>query len=591
MARDTREKSQIDSFNVSLGATPVRSPSSSPAFSPAPGEPRQSLEKWNILVCSDLGYVSMKPRQVRIAEWNEFMAGQGIVLSGTIGTPSAGEKKPAYVEFPVKSMKDLSLDNIMANAAPFSAYSRTVFSLQQLVDGKTNVADASALIKKAGLPAEDETLVLGLLAPRQRPATPQKKPSAGKQNSSIDNILSMVDGTSSLGDGTSSQGDGPSSKSDTTASPAPLKVTNALFKSVSGPETAEFDAKAVGACVSTFQSKLQHLGNALKRQAFFAARTSSWNCLSIMAKVIGRKKEATLSVVSAPPQDMEENLPQILAACMESGAAPDLVVWDFDVSFTNASTDALARIAAAADRYKCVAVAPLAMEDPLFSGVSGRESIAHLFEEVRMLPFKKLRTDPSSRCLCLCGPGLSSSGGIGMISGNSCWFVAIRWLEMLLGENDPFSVKDPRPPFESVFSQDEPSFSCTIASSVALEAAAMGLTLFDRAPDRASLDKAVTVIASDQAAESYTSMLFNLLVNRSIRNAGIRLLAEDLRQKSRVEAAAALEKFLRAELSACGVISNESRVTAAVLEEDKISIEVESGTTVSGHRVSFSFSF
>jgi hypothetical protein len=566
------EKSQIDSFDVSLGAPGAhgsRNAQSTHSASSAKAPAAKALERWNILVCSDLGYASQEPVMVRIAEWNEFMASQNIVLSGTLPDPS-----PAYIEFPVKSMKDLTMESVMANASPFAAFSRAIFGLTQLIDGKTSRDDCLALIKKADLPQEDSARVMTCFGTPPPAPQPQKKTSALPQHSSIDNILSMVKSPSSAGDG-----------------PAPHNAAEALFKSVTGPGESGFNKQAVAACIGEFQSRLKRQGNALRTSPFFASRAASWNCLWALAKVLGRKKEAGLCVVSAPRQDMEENLDGVLSSCMESGSAPDLVVWDYAGSFTNASQDAMTRIAKTADKYKCMVVVPLAADDPLFAGDGGRQSVLHLFEEVRFLPYKKLRTEPASRCLCLCGPAGARAEWNKMRGGNCCWFVAIRWLEMLLGENNPLGARDPgRPSPDSVFSQQK-IFDQDTAPAVASEAAAFGLTLFPPALSGASIDKAVTVVGRDQAAESYSSFLFNLTVNRVVRLAGVRLLSVSGVTTDRVAVAAELQAFLQTELLGYGVSDADGRVTARAAEDGTINIDVNSDVTVSGFPVRFTFSF
>jgi hypothetical protein len=563
-----QDKSQIDSFDVSLGTAHSES------------TPQKQLEKWNILVCSDLGYVSQKPVQVRIPEWNEFMASQNIVLSGTIkeGLPEA--KKPLYVEIPVKSMKDLSTESIAANARPFAAFSRTVFALQQLLDGKTNTTDAMAMIQKAGLPQAEEARAIKLFA--RRPAAPHAKPAARPQKSSVDNILSMVDGTSSSGDPLP-----PDSLSATCGSSH--NVTVALFKSVVDSGEDLLDKKAASAYVHECQTRVHDMVDGLNKQPFFASRKASWNCFLALAKAIGRKKEVGLNVVSAPMQDMEDRLLQVLASCMENSAAPDIIIWDYDISFSNAHMDTLARVAKAADQYKCMAIAPLSMDDPLMDGISERNSISHIFDEVRFLPFKKLRTDPSSRCQCLCGPRCAQGDQSTAPGGGCCWFIATRWTEMLLGEGNPFSAKDSRLPVESAFSRDG-LFVSDIAPSVAQEAATAGLTLFGPSLGQAQLDKAVSVISNEQAAESYSSFLFNLAVNRAVRCVGIRISAEGS-QKSRAEVASVIERLLRTELYAYGLITSNGQLTAIVGDDNKIVVDVNSDVTISGHPVRFTFSF
>jgi hypothetical protein len=575
----TQEKSRIDSFDVFVGSSPLKSPS-----------PKQ-LEKWNILVCSDLGYVSLQPAPVRISEWNEFMASRNIVLSGIVENRLSDDNKPLYIEFPVKSMKDLDTDGIIGNAAPFSAYSRTVFALQQLIDRKTNTTDAVTLIKKAGLPPAEEIRVAGLLA--SQPGAPGQKPKAKpRQDSSIDKILSMVDGTSSAGDGTSSAGDGPSSHVETVSAGGLHGITDALFKSVAETDKTTFDEASVNAYIEVCRKKLNDQIEALTKQPFFTCRKASWNCFMELAKVIGRNKEVCLSVVSAPRQDMEDAVasPKVLAACMENGFAPDIIVWDYETSFTNASMDAMTRVAKAAEQYKCMVIAPLSMEDPLFQNLSGRSSVTHLFEEVRFLPFKKLRTEPASRCLCLCGPDLSPVLTGKTAQGRCCWFVAIRWAEMLLGDNNPFAARDTKPSVESVFFQED-IFSSDVAPSVVQEAFGMGLTFFEQSFSKASLDKAVSVIGREQAADSYSSFLFNLVVNRMIRLAGIQLLAAESAQKSREDVATVLERFLLKELRAYGAVSAEGQVTARAASDGKIVVDVNSDVMVSGYPVRFTFSF
>jgi len=563
MTREIRERSQIDSFGVSFGPAPKQAASAS----------QKQLEKWNILVCSDLGYISQKPCAVGIAEWNEFVAAQGAVVSGTVDAASCGEAKPLFVEIPVKSMKDLTSESIAASVAPLSGLSKTLFGLEQLLDGKAGRNDVLALIRKAGLSAAEEARVASLLD--VRPNSLPKKPEARPRNSSIDNILSMVDGTSSAGDGDAPQGG--------------HTATDALFKSVAGSEESPLDKAAIDAYVRECRARLQRMTDAVVSQPFFASRKASWNCLMTLAKVIGRKKEVCLHVFSGPQAHAEDSLTSVLSSCMEASVAADMIVWDYDVTFTNASVDAMAQAASAADQYKCVMIAPLSMSDPLMRDLACRESVMHFFDEVRFLPFKKLRTGSSARCLCLCGPTLSPLEGYASSAGRCPWFVATRWVEMLLVDNNPFGACDVRPPLDGVFPQDA-VFSCTVAPSVALEARAMGLTLFEQSLRQASLDKAVTLIAGEAAMASYASVLFNLVVNRAVRLSGIKTLAQGA-GVGRVEVTSVLEKLLRTELSAYGVISADQQVAIAAVNDGTINVVVDSDATVAGYKVNFTFSF
>jgi hypothetical protein len=288
-----------------------------------------------------------------------------------------------------------------------------------------------------------------------------------------------------------------------------------------------------------------------------------------------------MSVVSSPVQTMQDRLVEALGACMEAGAAPDVIVWDYDVTFTNACMEAMAAVAAAADKYKCMVVAPLCMDDPLLTGISGRKSVKHFFDDLRFLPYKKLRDNTAARCLCLCAPSLAGAGE------KSEWFAAIRWAEMIIGDSDPFSAKQQRRPVESLFS-GAPVFSQAVSPAVAAEAAAMGLTLFEETLEKAVLDRAMTVAGPDSVAESYTSFCFNLLVNHVARLSGIKIL-ECGAHKNKTEVAAVLEEFLDKELSACGISASGKSASVTVENNEALVIEINSDAAVSGHPARFTF--
>jgi predicted component of type VI protein secretion system len=548
------DKSQIDSFSVSLGQAPVKK--NLPAH----------LEPWNILVCSDLGFVSKKPVSVHIAEWNEFMVSAGVVLSGNVRNALFDDDKQFFVEYPVKTMKDFSAESVTGTVPAFAAWAKVCNTLQQLLDGKTGLRDAITLIGKAGVSPEESSKIIAMLTPviSSRPQKPVEVPRTKPKGSSVDRILSMVDVTRQ------------SAKS---ADADPASLTEALFKSVSSDE-GQFDKSKITAYLTTLTQKLRDQAAAVVAQDFFKNRSLSWQGLTQLAKVIGRKKEVTLSVMSCPALDMTERLEEALGACMEAGTAPDLVVWDYEVTFTNASMEALAAVAAAAERYKCLLIAPLDMDDLLLKGISSRNSILHFFDDVRFLPYKKLRDNTASRCLCICAPSFAS--GI-----SSEWFAAIRWVEMIINDNDPFGVKERKRPEESVFT-DAPVFSQAVFQDVATEAARMGISLFEQTLDKATLDKAVTVAGPDSVADHFRSFCFNLLVNRAARLSGMKIL-EYAHKKTKDETATVLAEFLNKELSSSGISSSSEPVSVSVENNEHFVITVNSNAVVSGNPARFTF--
>jgi hypothetical protein len=556
-------KSPIDSFDVSLGSTPP-----SP---PAPGR----LDRWNILVCSDLGFASQKPQQVRIAEWNEFLQSQQVVVSGTVPDTLTAGDKPLYVEYPVRSAKDFSIDSVEQNVPQLAAFSKALFAIRQLLDGKTGQADAAAMIARAELPAHEKQMVMSMLGSAPPAARRKEQKTAG--GTPVDRILSMVSPA-------------PAAAAPSKAGGGPRDLAGALAESVSDARDT-FDKEKLLAYADACEKRIRIQAAALQDQPFFALRRASWNCLMTLARVVGRKAEASVSVFSAEADDMPQRFAQVLGWCMEQGCSPDVVLWDYDVSFSNAHAEAMEAVATAADQYKCMVLAPVSPADPLFSGISGRQSVLHVFGEVRFLPYKKLRENPHARCLCLCAPPLvlfGSANGSLHANSRSPWFAAIRWAEMLILESNPVAARGPQPESQSVFSGG-PVFLDRIAPSVAAEAAARGLTLFGETLADATLDKAVTVVSTEAADASFTSFAFNLLVNRVIRQCGLRLLAA-APGSARADVAAALGDYVRRECDECGVAAGGDAVSAVVRGDGAIAVAVDSETTISGHPVRFSFS-
>ncbi len=82
-----------------------------------------------------------------------------------------------------------------------------------------------------------------------------------------------------------------------------------------------------------------------------------------LAKVIGRKPEAQITVYSRAAGDMPGKVGDVFGWCMEQGRSPDIVVWDYDVSLTSSHMDAMAEVAAVAEKYKAVVIAPLSAAD------------------------------------------------------------------------------------------------------------------------------------------------------------------------------------------------------------------------------------
>ncbi len=313
------------------------------------------------------------------------------------------------------------------------------------------------------------------------------------------------------------------------------------------------------------------------------------------AKAIGRKKEIRLSVLSAPAEDVDGLIEKLSSEFISPDASPDVIVWDYPVSFTNADIDRVSRLMDTADRWKSAVIAPLASQDAIFAGLDNKNDFAPLFQDVRYLHYKKLRSKLETRALCLCGPDMklpdaseALNGAQGAFPASCCWPVMIRWIDRSAGNDDPFSLGSYSLAPETML-PDKAKFEFRISKAMSEEAAAIaGLTLFDGNPVGATPDRVRTVIEPEVAGHAYTSFLFNLLVNRVARLAGRRigLFANAMNNQ---ELAANVEALLRRELCAYNVCASLDQVSIKTEENGALAITLNSDEKVGGFPARFSF--
>jgi hypothetical protein len=563
-----KKKSSIQSFGVSLGSSPAPSPAA------------KKLEPWNVLICSDFGFKSMEPEPLRISDWNEFMESKKFAVSGTVENMLESDSKPFFVEHGVSSMKDFSAEAVLEKTGIVSGYARGYNALSKLISGSCSEAEALKAVERSGLPPAEQTRIRSMLGGKgpQSPAT--EKPQSKTPRTGIDKILSMVD----FGENQSER------------KPANLvqSASDTFISAMAAGTGPGYQKGALEVYVSGLGKKLQDQVKAIQMQPFFASRKASWQCLMDCARAIGRKNEIGLTVFSAQIEDMEEKFAGVLEHCIESSTVPDIILWDFSVSFSNADMDLMAKIAETADQYKCALVAPLSMDDRFFEGLSRLDNLSSLFEDVRFLPFKKLRVNPASRCICLCAPNMafpgkekSAGSRDAMIIAPGGWALLERWIESMLNASDPFALaalaaEDNKLLEDTVFSENIPSH-------LSKEASKTGITLFDRSPAAMTFDSAVAVIDSESAGAAYSSLAFNVLVNRVARLSVTRLSFFDS-HKSKEEAAKDLCVFLQRELTPYHILSSPDQVAVSIGKEGEIELVINSDVKVSGFPAQFSFS-
>jgi hypothetical protein len=566
------DKSSIDSFSVSFGPTPSK----------ASTAPLEHYQPWNILVCSDFGFKSIQPRQVRVAEWNEFMASERITVSGTVENILAPSASPLFVEYDVASMKDFSPSAMKTNIAAFAGYSAFLDTLATFLDGGCGREVVVASLQKAALPTQENERLLIMLGAHGNRANSQPRPRGVADKPAMASILSMVDMSAPEENRPDTQ--------------APHLALGGLLQTISGGETTGVDKPSCVAYLDAGRKSLAAQLAALQSRPFLALKKASWESLLQCARAIGRKKEITLSVFSAAMDDRDEVLKKLTIEYESSNASWNIILWDYPVSFTNAEMDRLTGLVTAADRFKSVVIAPLDQTDRLFETIDAMDDFSPVFQDIRFLPFKKLRSTLESRALCLCAPDMEVTDGAAAkqvpttsFIVHCCWPMIVRWIEVTIGDLDPFAVGSAINAMETSMPQGV-SFRPAISQSICDEAASVaGLFLYNGKPADMTIDRARTVIDPQIAGTPYSSLAFNLLVNRVARLAG-HCIIENATSLGKDEMSRAIEGFLRKELIACRVCTEPDQVSVKPENDGTLLISLNSDVTIGGHPARFSFS-
>ena len=167
------------------------------------------------------------------------------------------------------------------------------------------------------------------------------------------------------------------------------------------------------------------------------------------------------------------------------------------------------------------------------------------------------------------------------------WALLSRWIASIIDESDPFAITDAKLQESALLSAA--NFDPKISRAISEEAALEGITLFHQLPGAVSFDRAVTVIDSQNTGAAYSSLGFNILVNRVARLAVMRL-AVSTTGKTKEGAAKDLCVFLQKELTPYHVLGSPEQVTVAVGSGGEIELTINSDVSVSRFPAQFSFS-
>ena len=526
------EDSTIRSATVSLGtnrqATAVTNP-----------------EPWNMLICGDFGFNSLKPEKISAAMWNEFLETHAIKIHGSVENNLPDQVTPFYLEYGITTLKDFSLERMKSRIPALAPYAKALEILDDVSLQKMSASNGADAIAALNLPID----LLSTARSTKQPST---------ENQKVDSILSMLD-------------------------IAPANQTpaqNDIVAALSADSVTEVSSSYISGQKQLVHTLLQSIVDGIFGQEFFSSKMASWHSLRRLLKVLGRNRDFCVYLYSKADHEAVQSLQQGIIQCAEETAVPDIILWDYPVKTTTASMNDLENVAQTAERYKSIVLSSLEGRDPLLEEICHAERLEPILQQPAYIPFKRLRKAAVSRSLMLCIPSVKVVAGEDdrILEIGSGWVVAEQWINGLIQRNSPFDII----PYPST---DQVSF-CDISEHIASEAANFGLSVIKTLQQNIVSSPRVLLETEDQ--EQMGSFGFNFAVNRTARLAA-EWLFKNTKELESGQLSDALQRFLISQLGPYHILSSDDALSIST-EDNCIQVAVDSKTIISGHPVRFQFS-
>ncbi len=528
---------------------------------------------WHILICSDLGYVSEAPGQIRAASLNEFLDSQEVVLQGTIESSLAG--KPVFVEYPVRDFKDFSSPQVSKNL-PITADLRQLSSLLEdilagTISREQGIEAVYALKNESPLITEALRLLRVAPSPGSAPQASHTKQESREKTSALDSILDSV-----------------------VVEPAaeekkeePVSAVDKLSDALVGDTQPSLPKEQVLALIEKIETALGKDMTALLSQQFFHDRRASWGGCRHCAKIIGRNNEVSLSVFSAPFSEIDEKLPGVVNTLAQQGRRPDIILFDYPLQITNAHTDILARIGEQAELNHVMVLSHFSQEEPFISKIADADTLKPIFEEPTFIPYQRLRKNSFARTLCLAAPhGVIDSSDITPVSAGGGWLVLFTFVQRICDGRSPFdggvTLAD-----TGITAEHPLRHAKGMNRDHTIESLEMGITLLSDIVATQAGVPAVSIIDSESIASQYTSFAYNLLTNRLLK------ITESVISEGGAnsqEIAERLRRGLLEFLDGYRLLHSENEVTVTPDDNGEIAIAVESEKTVDEYPIQIQYS-
>jgi ribosomal protein L36 len=535
-----KDKSPIHSTNISLGVM----------SEPGKATPVSNAQPAVLLIFGDFGFRSDTALRVSASQWNDFFISSKFELTCSVDQNLPEYIKPFFLEYSVESINDFSIENII-DKTPFLSPFKTAFHItEQLRLSKINRSEAYSQIERLQLPQLlKNKILIGLdLGPNRD--TPSSNPLQ------IDSILSMMD---------------------TEEEPAPFKSkTDELIATIVSRDASGPDYDNVKTLLSTL---MKSIAEAIRKTTHFTEIAKSWNSLKNLVKIVGRNDMVHIYCTSSPRHEAAEQLSSILNS-MPDNITPDLVLWNFDYTFSTASIQELEQISMIADRFKTLLCTSIKNNEKITSELYSTQPVRIVMQNDQMIPYNRFRNNTISRSCILCTePEYVESNTNEFNLTNGAWIITAQWVTSIIESGTPFQW--PR----RIQSINGFGLTSKVDDSRIEEVAQYGITITENCEYLHCVSPVPVIDISEESP--YRSAGFNILVNRTARLAAAWVSASKTIGDN--DEATALHDFLVAQLKPFHILSSDTALSVDI-SNNLATIEFNSDCTIDGFGIDFQFS-
>jgi predicted component of type VI protein secretion system len=538
-----QEESLIQTSSVNIGANLQKSTSSQP----------KDVKPWVFLVCGDFGYTDQQPRFISSGTIQDFLKSCNVEIKGRVeqGLPEFIE--PFTVSTQVASLSDFSEELILQKCQTIKSLMDAKAIVDSVVKQQMSSSDATAKIRALELaPPLKQQITIALSAEVKPQSAPQSS------GSFADSIMSMLD----------------------TGTPQTSPLENLINVLGDDSNSPGYRANQLTKVQLLLADIIEKTAAALRSSSHYSTIASSWYALRNLLKKMGRSKLFEVYLYSGASENAFEHYQSALASLVNDGNTPDIILLSYENNNLDIDVlDTLHKSAAIAEAARSMVWTSFAQDDPCIERIISADTDA---QETIDAAIDCLRNESAARSIVLCGPSLHISSAKDNLIAGGAWILADHWVSTLLSTGSPFDMSSLT---TSEIIDDQ--LVIQIPPHRVKEIANAGFTFVRIRSGRIIIAPSVMLNAAGN--ESYASVGFNMLLNRTVRLAE-NFIAVDAIGMTPDTLASALEQYLKKQLEPYGVISPLNALTVT-LNGSELSIALNSQSVIDGNSIHFEFSF